>query len=51
MSQEIERKFKEILNQVSAQEKGKNRALAHRTMKVLAAIEYLKVSAKNKKGA
>lgn len=51
MSQEVERKFKEILSQVSTQEKKKNRALAHHTMKVLVAIEYLKASLKNKKGA
>lgn len=51
MSKEIERKFKEILSQVSAQEKGRNRALARQTMKVLVAIEYLKASTKNKKGA
>lgn len=51
MSQEVERKFKEILNQVSTQEKSKNRALARQTNKVLVAIEYLKANLKNKKGA
>ena len=50
MSQEIEKAFKKILSQVSEQEKGKNRALARQTNKVLVAIEYLKASLKHKKG-
>ncbi|MGE0525743.1 MAG: hypothetical protein AB7G93_01135 [Bdellovibrionales bacterium] len=48
MGHEIEFKFKKILRQVSEEEKGKNRALARQTRKVLLAIEYLKASVKDK---
>ncbi|MBX3032899.1 MAG: hypothetical protein KF865_03175 [Bdellovibrionaceae bacterium] len=51
MSHEIEKKFKSILSKVSAQEKGRNRALARQTDKVLVAIEYLKACVKSTKGA
>lgn len=51
MGHEIEKKFKSILSQVSENEKGKNRALARQTEKVLVAIEYLKACIKNQKGA
>jgi hypothetical protein len=51
MEREIEEKFKKILSHVSEQEKERNRALIHKSVTVLVAIEYLKASMKNKKGA
>lgn len=51
MTKAIEERFKKILNQVSDQEKAKNRALGRQTIRVLVAIEHLKAVVKHKKGA
>lgn len=48
MSKEIEDKFKQILNELSPEEKTRNRALARQTARVLVAIEYLKAVGKRK---